>query len=68
MEKITVFGPEHFQLRPDAPEVFGWLGCGENMPCYGAYREAWPEAAALLWEHMRPQAALAEHDDLATVF
>ena len=68
MEKITVFGPENFQLRPDAPEIFGWLGCEETMPCHGAYREAWPEAAALLWEQMRPQAALAEHDDLATVF
>lgn len=68
MDKVALFGPEHFSLRPDAPEVYGWLGCGENMPCHGAYREAWPEAAALLREHMRPQAALAEHGELLTVF
>ena len=68
MERVMLFGPEHFVLRPDAPEVFGWLGCQESLPCHGAYRAAWPEAVALLQDHIQPQAALAEHGDQATVF
>lgn len=68
MDKVSVFGAEHFNLHPDAPEVFGWLGCGEHLPCRAAYQAAWPEAVALLQADMRPRAALAEHDDLLTVF
>ena len=68
MKKVILYGPEHFDLHPDAPEVFGWLGCGENTPCHTAFQAAWPEAVSLLQAHLHPQAALAEHDDLLTVF
>ncbi len=68
MDNVMIFGPEHFRLQPDAPEVFGWLGCGENLPCYAAFEAAWPEAAALLQGDICPMAALSEHDDLLTVF
>lgn len=68
MDEVTVFGSEHFTLHPDAPEVFGWLGCAENMPCFAAFSGAWTEAEHLLRESIHPQAALAEHGDLVTVF
>lgn len=68
MDKVTVFGSERFHLQPDAPEVFGWLGCDKTMPCYAAFDVAWPTAEELLQRDMRPRAALAEHDDLLTVF
>ena len=68
MDKVTILGPEHFHLQPDAPEVFGWMGCGKNMPCRAAFDAAWPEAAALLQRNMLPRAALSEHEELLTVF
>ena len=45
MEKVILYGPEHFDLHPDAPEVFGWLGCGENTPCHAAFQAAWEDGA-----------------------
>ena len=68
MDSMMIFGPEHFTLHPDAPEVFGWLGCGEASPCYTVFREAWPRAVELLGEAMHPMAAWTEHGDLLTVF
>ena len=68
MDKVTVYGPEHFAPRPDAPEAFGWLGCGEDTPCHAVFREAWPEAVRLLRADAGPRAATAEHGDLLTVF
>ena len=69
MERITVYGPESFSLRPDREQAFAWLSCAEGLPCYDAFARSWPEAAALSADLTDPRAAVCREaaDDL-TVF
>ena len=48
MDELTVFGPECFELKPDREEVFKWLQCGESLPSWDAFSDAWDEAVSLL--------------------
>ena len=68
MERVTVFGPERFALAPDADEVFAWLGCAPELPCYETFRAAWPQAAALAKQVAEPRAALCREGAAMTVF
>ena len=64
MEKLTVYSGEHFPIQPDQAEVFGWLQCGVDLPCYSAYESAWDRAVAMLRQTAAPQAAvLREGED-----
>ncbi len=68
MDKITVYSGECFPIRPDREEVFGWLQCGGDMPCRGAYESAWDHAADLLRQTAEPRAAvLREEEDRLTI-
>ena len=58
MEKLTVFGPEHFPITPDREEIFAWLACPEGLACRPAFESAWDGAARLLEETSRPMAAI----------
>ena len=69
MDGMTVFGPERFSLIPDRNQVFGWLGCGRDIPCRQAFERSWEPAAACLAECMVPQAVIARQEDgTLTVF
>ena len=48
MEKLSIFDSEHFILEPNREEVFGWLSCEEQLPCYDVFSTAWEEAVSML--------------------
>ena len=66
MEKITIYSGECFPLQPDREEVFGWLRCGEDLPCRAAHESAWDQAVTLLRQTAAPRAVAlrAEADSL----
>ena len=63
MEQLTVFGPERFTLKPNRNEVFKWLQCDEQLPCYCTYTAAWDESVSLLQASIAPRAALVRAED-----
>ena len=68
MEKITVYSGDCFPLRPDREEVFRWLQCSAEQPCYGAFAAVWDRAVALLSETAEPRAAaLREAEDRLSI-
>ena len=69
MEKLTVFGPESFTLKPDREEVFKWLLCEEHLPCFDVYSSSWDEAVSILHDCVSPHAALLrDEDESVTLF
>lgn len=69
MDSLMLFGAEAFDLRPDRQEVFGWLRCEAELPCYDAFLSAWPKAVSVLREHARPRAGLClAGEEAMTVF
>lgn len=69
MERITVFGTEDFTLTPDRDEVFGWMRCSADLPCFDIFCGAWDQAVSLLAEHAQPRAALCrDGKEQLTVF
>ena len=69
MEKLTIFGPERFALRPDKQEVFKWLQCGEHLPCYSTFSDSWDQAVSMLQKCISPHVVmLRSTDEAATVF
>ena len=69
MERITVYGPQRFDLRPDREQAFAWLSCVESLPCYDIFARNWPDAAALSADLAEPRVAFCrEAPDALTVF
>ena len=69
MEQLTIFGPESFTLKPDRDEVFKWLVCENQLPCYGAFSASWDDALSMLHQCISPHAVLLrEQDETATLF
>ena len=69
MAEMMIFGPDRFLLEPSREEVFSWLMCTEELPCYRAFDTEWEAAVALLHACISPYAAFVrESENSMTVF
>ncbi|HUM59861.1 MAG TPA: hypothetical protein PLA31_00230 [Clostridia bacterium] len=68
MDKVTLYGSEHFPIPDDCSEVFSWLSCTDMLPCFPTFSAVWSTAVDALRDRVRPLAVVVREAGMLTVW